>query len=152
MNIYFLLYLLFIVAPIGTIIHEVGHLIGAKIVKSDQISLSIGLGKRIGSFSFQNIQVNIHLLFFLGGCVNNRRDKPYQLLEMLCIIGAGPIHNAIYAIFFYLLSSVFYNQYIHILSLFNLWLAIINIIPFKMKDKQSDGYIMLSLLRKQKRF
>lgn len=147
MNFYFLLYLLLIVAPIGTIIHEVGHLIGAKIVKSDQISLSIGLGKRIGSLSFKNVQVNIHLLFFLGGYVSNKREKPYQLLEMICIIGAGPLHNAIYATIFYLISSVFYNQYIHILFLFNLWLAIINFIPFKIKDKQSDGYTILSLLR-----
>lgn len=149
MNIYFLLYLLFIVAPIGTIIHESGHLIGAKIVKADHISLTIGLGKKVGTFTFKNIELNIHAYFFVGGYVRNKRETPYKLLEMLCIIGCGPIHNGVFAAILYFLNSVFLNQYIHILFLFNLWLALVNIIPFKIKDKQSDGYMIFKILRQK---
>ena len=37
MNLNLLLFLIFIVAPIGTVIHELGHVIGASLVKSDRI-------------------------------------------------------------------------------------------------------------------
>lgn len=149
MNIYFLLYLLLVVAPIGTLIHETGHLIGARMMKADHISLSIGSGKKIGTLSFKKIQINIYMYFFLGGYVHNKRRKPYTLLEMLCIIGLGPINNGIFAAFFYMVSSMYFNPYIHILFLFNLWLALVNIIPLKIKDKQSDGYMILNLFRQK---
>lgn len=144
-----LLFLLFVVAPIGTIVHESGHAIGAKLVKADTINLSIGLGKEIGTFSFKNLRMTVHLFFFLGGFVQSNRKPAYRSLEIICITAFGSVNNGIFAILFYLLNGIYYNQYIQILFLFNLWLAIVNMIPFKLKGKQSDGYMILKTLFKE---
>lgn len=150
MNIYLLLFLLFIVAPIGTIIHESGHLIGAKLMRADYMILSIGYGKRLFIFKWNNIQIKIRSFFFIGGHVRNERDIPYRTSEMIWIIGFGPLLNGIFAVFFYLLYHLIPSDFLYLLFLFNLWLALINVIPFKMKEKQSDGYMILNLLRKNR--
>lgn len=149
MNIYLLLFLLLIVAPIGTIIHEGGHLIGAKLMKADHIVISIGSGKKILTFSVKNIQINVQMFYFIGGHVQNKRDVPYKLFEMICIISFGPILNGIFTVVFYLLYYILVSEYLYLLFLFNLWLMIINIIPFKFKGKHSDGYMIFNLLRKK---
>ena len=149
MNIYFILYLLLIVAPIGTIIHETGHLIGAIIVKADRISISIGLGKKIGTYSFRNVTINIHTLFFLGGYVQSQRKASYETSEVVWITIFGPINNAVFAMIFYFMNEIYVHPYIQILFLFNLWLAVVNIIPFKIRGKQSDGYMILKAILKR---
>src|SRR5690625_396800 len=127
MNVFnFVLFLLLLVAPIGTIIHEGGHAIGAKLVKADNINLSIGLGKKIGSISLRNFQITIHLFFFLGGFVQSSRKPAYHPLEIVCITAFGSISNGFFAILFYFLHGIYYNQYIQLLFLFNLWLALVN--------------------------
>ena len=142
----FLLFLFFVVAPIGTIIHESGHVIGAKIVKADNINLSIGLGRKIGTLSFGNFQITVNMLFFLGGYVQSHREPSYRSLEIICITAFGSINNALFALLFYLLYGIYYNHYIYLLFLFNLWLAFVNIIPFKISGKESDGYAILKTL------
>lgn len=140
MTFFFFLYLILIVAPIGTLIHESGHAFGANLVKANQITLSIGRGKKIGVIHFQKIQMHIRLLYFLGGFTQSKRKMPYNQKEIVCITLFGPLNNAIFAILFYLLYGMYANQYLHILFLFNLWLAVVNMLPFKFKGKQSDGY------------
>lgn len=139
-------YLLFIVGPIGTFIHETGHAIAARIVKADQIQLSIGLGRKIKDFSIGYVQIKIHLLFFLGGFVQSERRQPYQLLEKISIAFFGPLHNIIYAVLFYYINLYVERELIQLLFLFNLWLAIMNMIPFKIKGRRSDGYTILKIL------
>ena len=148
MNIYLLLFLLFIVAPIGTLIHEGGHLIGAKLMKADYLHVTIGYGKKLFTFKCKNIQIIICCFFFIGGHVKNERYVPYRTIEMISIIVFGPLLNGVFAVFFYMLYDLFPNEYLFLLFLFNGWLALINLIPFKVKDKQSDGYMILKLLRK----
>lgn len=149
MNIYLFIFLLLIVAPIGTIIHEGGHLIGAKTMKADRIVISIGYGRKLFAITFKNIQINIRVYYFIGGHVENKRKIPYKLAEMIWIIGFGPFLNGIFAVIFYILYQLAPSEYVYLLFLFNLWLALINVIPFKIKEKQSDGYIIFNLLRKQ---
>lgn len=148
MTIQLFLFLLLIVAPIGTIIHESGHLIGAKLMKADHIIISIGYGRKVFTFSFKNIRINICIFFFIGGYVHNKREVSYRVGEMIFIIALGPILNGIFATFFYWLSQLFPSEYLYLLFIFNLWLAFINTIPFKIKDKQSDGYMIFNLFRK----
>lgn len=147
MNIYFLLYLLFIVAPIGTFIHESGHALGAKLVKADKVVLSIGLGKIIGTISLRQIEIRLHTFFFIGGFVQSERHLPYTVGETCLISICGPLNNAVFASFLYILqTSYFDNYFMQVLYLFNVWLAIINIIPFKFTGKQSDGYTIVQAI------
>lgn len=142
MTFWFFLYILFIVSPISTFIHEFGHVYGAKTVKAESITLSIGLGRKLITIPVKRFQLTIHAFFFLGGFVRNRREVPFSRGEMIIITIFGPLNNGIFTLFFYGIYQFFPNQYILVLVFFNLWLAIVNIIPFKLWGRESDGFII----------
>src|SRR5699024_9651363 len=112
------------------------------------LHLTIGYGTKLFTFTCLNIQLIICRFFFIGGYVKNGRYLPYLTIAMLRIIVFERLLHVLFAVFFYMLYNLFPNVYIFLLLLFNLWLALINLIPFKVKDKQSDGYMILNLLRK----
>lgn len=149
MDIYLLLYLVFIVAPLSSLLHEMGHAAAARIVGADQITLSIGLGKRINTVIFDKVQITFHAIFFLGGLAKSERIIPYKSWEMVWITMIGPITNAFFAFLFYILYVMYPNDYLHLLFLFNLWLAFVNSIPFKIKERHSDGYLILQTITKK---
>lgn len=146
MDIYLLLYLVFVVAPIGTIIHECGHLFGAWATQADRITLSIGRGKQIMSFSGKKMQITIHAIFFLGGLAQSKRTTPYKAIEIIWVTFCGLLSSSIFAVLFYFLYNAYPNPYIQLLFLFNGWLAIVNSIPFKIKGMQSDGYTICKVI------
>lgn len=146
MNPILIVYLLLVVAPIGMIIHECGHAFGAKIIRANRITLTIGLGKQLFTFMLSNICVKIHAIYFMGGFTKTNRHTSYTNKDVFWITIFGPLNNALFAVIFFYLNVVFINPYIRLLFLFNLWLAVINLIPFKFKGKQSDGYILLDSL------
>lgn len=150
MNILLVLYLIIIVAPIGTIVHEIGHVLGAKAVGAEKVTLTIGSGKKIGTLTFLNLVVSVHALFFIGGFVKGKRKKPYNNSQLILIAIGGPISNIIFGFLFYFFYLFTLNDYIKLLFLFNLWLAIVNIIPFKLGNKHSDGYTIWQIIRKNK--
>jgi hypothetical protein len=146
MDISLFLFLVVAAAPAGTIIHESGHLLGACIAKADHMSLSIGKGKRIFSFSLSSIHITIYAFFFLGGFAHSRRKMPYQRKEMIWITACGLLSSSLFAAFFYLMYNTYENSYLQLLFLFNGWLAVVNSIPFKINGKQSDGYAICRLI------
>lgn len=151
MNIPLVLYLLFIVAPIGTFIHELGHALGAVLAKADTVILSIGSGKKTFQFSIKKIQIKIHNLFFIGGYIESERKLSYKNRDICLIAILGPMLNIIIAaVLFFIQKNVVNNDFIYILFLFNIWLALINIIPFKIGDKYSDGYTILRAIMKHR--
>lgn len=143
----YVLCLIFIVAPIGTFLHEMGHAAGAKMVKADIIIVSIGLGKNIGVISWHSIKIKLKAFFFIGGYVQSERKIAYKLFEIIWIAICGPLSNAIFAFLFYLLYVMYPIGFFKLLFLFNLWLAVINIIPFKLFGKQSDGYTIFTAIK-----
>lgn len=153
MDVYLLLFLFFIVAPIGTFIHETGHAFGAKMVKADQMLVTIGQGKRIATFNWSNICIHLHLLYFMGGSNASNCQIPYKVKDIIWITICGPLNNIVFALGFYLLYIIMPSPYMYILFLFNVWIAFINIIPFKIKQKQSDGYIIFkAIIRRESMF
>ncbi|GAB3052560.1 site-2 protease family protein [Virgibacillus ainsalahensis] len=146
MDIYLLLYLIFIVAPCSTTIHELGHAFAARSVNADRITLSVGMGKRIWKVFLGRVQIIFHLAFFVGGLAKSERKIPYQSVEIIWFTIWGPITSGIFALLAYILFTMYPNGYLQLLYLFNLWLAVVNIIPFKMKEKQTDGYIILKTI------
>lgn len=149
MTLFLLLFLFFIVAPIGMIIHEFGHAIGAIITKADRVILTIGLGNCMLTFNIKHINVKVHALYFLGGYTKTERRLAYTKTDVFWTTLFGPLNNGLFSLAFYCLYVVFLNPYIKLLFLFNLWLAVVNLIPFKYKGKQSDGYILLNTIRKK---
>ncbi|MEN1969111.1 site-2 protease family protein [Lentibacillus sp. N15] len=148
MDIYVVLLLIFIIAPISTFVHELGHVFGAKWAKADSIILSLGSGKKIAALSYKQIQFSIHTLFFLGGLAYNKRDKPYKPMEIIWISLCGPIGNGIAATVVFCLVGFSYGP-VRAFVLFNIWLGLINMIPFRLNGKQSDGYTIVQTICRQ---
>ncbi|WP_284141243.1 MULTISPECIES: site-2 protease family protein [unclassified Virgibacillus] len=145
----FILLFILLIAPISNTIHECGHMIGARITGADHMLLSIGIGKPIATFSLRRVTVTIHLFYFLGGMATNVRSIPYRPFEMAIITIGGPFFSILCAFVVGLLMGIYPNEILLLFLLFNLWIGIINLIPFKRKDKKSDGYILFKLIFKE---
>lgn len=139
----FILYIVFIIAPISMFIHEFGHAIGAKFVKADQVKINIGFGKRKTMMKIFSIHIFIFLCYFLGGYVISERNPSYTDLEKIIISLFGPIFNILLAIILYFTLKSFSNPFISVIYIFNFWLGFINLIPFKIFGKSSDGHTIL---------
>ncbi|GGA60925.1 site-2 protease family protein [Ornithinibacillus halotolerans] len=136
-------YLLFVVAPLSNLVHELGHLIGAKLAKADSITLLHGRGRTVQQFSFKNINIQFGWLFFTTGLTKSNREQAYHPNEKIYISFMGPFFNGIIVFIFYFLYQLLPNAYISLVVLYNSWLFIMNIIPFKIGKQRSDGYIII---------
>lgn len=148
MDIYLILYLIFAVAPISMMLHEFGHAFAARIVQADDITISIGKGKQLKIIGFKRTRLIIHTIYFLGGFAESTRNQPYKPREIVWITIFGPITNGIIAFLFYMLNELYPNNYLQLFFWFNVWLAVVNMIPLKLKEKQTDGYLIMKLILK----
>ncbi|MFC2948265.1 site-2 protease family protein [Virgibacillus sediminis] len=148
-NINLLLYLIFAAAPLSTMIHELGHAAAARLLRVDDVSLSIGSGKEIGSLEAAGIRINIHVCYFLGGVVQSVGNNTLKGREKVLISLAGPLASA-FSAFLAFLAMTGSNEYLHLFALFNLWLAAVNILPFKFRGKETDGYIIWTTIAKHR--
>lgn len=149
MDVFFLLYLFFVLVPISTIIHETGHVIGAKLVKADHILLVLGKGDRDYTISMKRFQIIIRNVLIYSGLTQSERLKPYSRREIAFITFCGPFSNIVLFLFFLYLYSIYNSDYLLVSMLFNGWIGFVNAIPFKVKNKMSDGYIILQQLFKK---
>lgn len=148
MTIYLLFYLILIVGPLSILLHESGHAIAARVVKADCITVSLGYGKILSSTVIERFQLNIHMVFFLGGLARSERKIPYKSSEIIWITISGPIANGLFTCLLYFIYVIYPNEYVYLLCLFNLYLTVVNIIPFRIKGKQTDGYTILKVLKR----
>ncbi|WP_226034634.1 site-2 protease family protein [Aquibacillus saliphilus] len=135
-----LLFVILIIAPLGAIIHEIGHLIGAYLMKANYGELTIGSGKQIKQFSIGHLKITLNLFLLFGGYATGNRETAFNGRETAIIALSGPLLNAIIATFLELL--LIDNLLINIFALYNWWLAIVNLIPFSVNGKQSDGFLV----------
>src|SRR5699024_3045680 len=117
--------------PIGTIVHELGHGIVALFAKADSVTLYIGLGKHIKTYEFNRFTIHLNAIFFIGGLTKSKRTPTYNAKEKVFIAMGGPACNAILVVLFIILFYPTHDPYIRLFILFQAWLMIINIIPFK---------------------
>lgn len=149
MDIYLFLFLIFFAAPVGIAVHEMGHMLGAKMVNADKTTLTIGTGNVIFRRAWKQTEITIRMLFFLGGAAGSQRKIPYELAEQIKITALGPLSNFLAAGFCYGLYIAYPGDYLLIVLLFNLWVGLINIIPYRMKGKESDGYTIRKIIKKK---
>lgn len=149
MDINLLLFLLFIGSPISIFIHELGHAVAAISLKANQITISIGSGQALFTIRIYHITVIINRVYFIGGMTKYKRTKGFTSKELIWLTILGPVFNGVTACIIFTLLAILSNTYLQLLFLFNLWLALANLLPFRIKDKQTDGYTIIQLLRER---
>lgn len=153
MDFFHFLALVIVISPISLFIHEWGHVIGAKFIHAEYIKLSIGMGKPLCRLlCFRNVIIEVNQIFFLGASTESKRNKPLLAKDHILISFMGPLVSLIVAILCYYLAWFLKDTYLYLTALFNLWLSIINSIPFKFGRRQSDGYTILKWLLKYTKY
>jgi len=145
----FILFFL-ITAPLAIFIHELGHALGARIVQAEKIHLYLGAGHKIGSFTCGKLTIHIGIFYFLGGFTLSERTPSYKKNERLIIILLGPVMNGAFSLVTYFLCKNLPFVNIRLFIYFNAWLFIMNLVPYKIGDKRSDGYMFLQTLLRDK--
>lgn len=148
-NLIILFYLVLIVAPISTVLHELGHVLGAKSVNADKVTLRIGRGKPLITQNRGRIRLIINRHFFIGGLTESEREPPYSRKEKMWITFLGPAVNGIFAVISFLFLYIYPNKYLTLFLLFNVWMAVGNFLPFRIGEGRTDGYTILQLLKRQ---
>ena len=139
--------LILLITPISLLFHELGHLLGAKYLKADRVVISIGSGKKIFSCNFNEMSIKIYLMIMFQAHTHSERQPKFNNKELAFITAMGPLFSLILTVFFGLLLCVITSEIIIYFFLFNLWLTITNLVPFKIKNQMSDGYLILTLLK-----
>ncbi|WP_405101338.1 site-2 protease family protein [Oceanobacillus sp. FSL H7-0719] len=147
MDINLLLFLIFIGSPISIFIHEFGHALAAIAIRANDITITIGSGREFYVVKWKRYIVKCNIFYFIGGASNYERDEPFTSKEMIWLTLLGPVFNGIAAGVIYFLLMIFPNVYLEIFFWFNMWLAIANLIPFRINEKQTDGYAIIQLLK-----
>lgn len=141
------LILVFIIAPISLLFHEIGHLVGASLMRATSVQLTIGLGKPLWQTKFANIHIMIRRFFLVNSVTSTVRTVPFSNREKITITMMGPLFSSMLTIITFIAYNVFIpTDVLYLFYMFNLWLVIINLIPFRIKHKQSDGYTICALL------
>lgn len=134
---------------LSLLIHEAGHIIAARLSSACNICLKIGAGKKLFAFRIGRLHVIIHRLFFLQFVTESESAKQYTNSEKIFISFLGPLFSIFFAGICYFLFTAFWDLHVLFFSfLFNLWVAVINLLPFKIGKKSSDGYVIFRLLNR----
>lgn len=141
-------FFLFVTVPVVNFLHELGHVFTSRIFGMTNTVLHLGTGPCLFRFQIVGIEINIHLVFFIGALSFSEYDEELQEWKRGIISIGGPLLNVMIALIS-LLLDVNENFHWELFILFNLWVGIVNMIPFKMKEKHSDGYLFIQTMYRQ---
>ena len=142
-----LLFFLFIV-PAVHLIHELGHVLLAKQFGIKETEIVLGIGPEWFRFSCAAIRFRVHYLVFLGGYSTNSREGVLSPEKVAFISLGGPLFNIASILLALPLLSEYDFLLFHLFILFSSWIGLVNLIPFKMGNRRSDGWqIATSLYR-----
>jgi len=137
-----------IIVPISLFWHELGHLLGAKLMRATHITLTIGTGKPILKWTFNNMTFIINRLFIFHSLTETNSFHTLSKKDKFVITLMGPISSLLLSFITFCFDIFLFNNVILVYaSLFNLWLGIVNLLPFKINEKQSDGYTILQIIK-----
>lgn len=142
------LFLIFIGSPFSVFMHELGHALAGIVAKTTQTTLYLGTGKKFFRFRCGRICFVVQRFYLFGGYTINERKSPYTTWELVYITASGPLMNGLVALGILFLWNTAANPYLSILFAFNVWLALGNLVPIRLKGKQTDGYTIMEILRK----
>lgn len=140
--------ILFLFVAIASLLfHEVGHAFAAIRSKCTSVTIHIGRGKQLLKFKIGRLSVVISIFFFFNYYVETSTDVVFSKYEKLKITLGGPVANGLLAVLLgFVYAWSWYNSFIFLCLMFNLWLFVFNLIPLKIGQKTSDGYTIYKLL------
>lgn len=140
-------YLLFLIGPVSIIVHEMGHVAGALLENARPIKMHIGRGKKCFHLQIKSIEIFVYRWYFLGGATEFSRSVPLSKKNVIITSLAGPLCNLIIAAILFLLSIRPMGEHYLLWCLFNVWLGLSNLFPYKWRGKPSDGYLVWRTVR-----
>jgi len=138
----------YVVVPLVHLIHEAGHVSMAKIHKVKKTEIGIGIGPKIADFNFKGTQIRINIIPFLGGYSSNDLTRELSHKEIAWISIGGPLFNLFSILLVLPFWTPFQFSFSALFVYFSLWIGIVNLIPFKLGEKCSDGWQVASSLIK----
>ncbi|MGP4060143.1 site-2 protease family protein [Halobacillus sp. H74] len=145
-----ILVLIFLVAPLSLFVHELGHVLPGLLFRSQRCVIHLGRGRLIHQVKFKKLHIKVGLLFFQGAYSINERQKQFSPWQKAWISGGGPLLNAVVSLLLFFIFWTRVNDYLSLFFLFNLYLAVVNIVPFSFRGRRSDGYLLLQWLKHRK--
>lgn len=145
-----ILIFLLIAAPITVFIHELGHALGSYLMKADKIELNIGAGPKLFSIQNRKWTICIYIFYMLGAHTASERYPYFSKTEQIVISAFGPLLNGVIGLIVQQWNPVDHLGICQLFALFNFWLFFINLIPFRIGGKQSDGYTILQKILTKK--
>jgi tetratricopeptide (TPR) repeat protein len=143
---------------IGVIIHEIGHLIFAKISGGNPKRMILGKGHEVHRFEFSKIKIIINNQFKGGFAMANFDNKNYIKLRRFIYVAGGALTNFIFAYFIFAIFNfdfLFFTgkQGINISSAFisaNFFLGFFSLIPYNLNYQgikiPTDGLSLVKIL------
>src|SRR5690625_1326027 len=122
--------LILLITPISLLFHELGHLLGAKHLKADRIVISIGSGKNIFSYDFNEMSIKIYLMIMFQAHTQSERQPEFNNKELAFITAMGPLFSLILRVFLGLLLCVITSYIVIYFFLFTFCLLITYLILF----------------------
>jgi len=136
----------YLVVPLVHLIHEAGHVCMAKLHKVKNTEIGIGVGPKIFDFYFKGTKIQLNIIPFLGGYSSNDQAGKLSHKEIALISFGGPLFTLLSIVFFLPFWTPFQFSFSALFVYFSLWIGIVNLIPFKIGEKQSDGWQIASSL------
>ncbi len=139
-----------ILFPISTFLHEMGHYITARMTGIKATEIRMGLGPAILKIKRPTLNLEVGLFFFLGAYTVSQGSEQTGDFQRLLISLNGPLVNLVLAIYAYLILKTpqgdVYEALVSLFAFINMWIAIGNLIPFQIKGRKSDGWIVFESL------
>ncbi|MUV39734.1 hypothetical protein JNUCC1_03618 [Lentibacillus sp. JNUCC-1] len=149
MGVLIIMLFLIVIVPVSNALHEAGHMAAAAAVHSDRFNMIIGSGRPLWQLDFGRLTITVHRMFFIGASAEQTRESPFTPLEKTWISLCGPLLNVFASLIGLMALNWISLPLIEWFILYNMWLGIMNLIPLKIKQRQSDGYIIAANLFKK---
>ncbi|KMJ58889.1 hypothetical protein AB685_07370 [Bacillus sp. LL01] len=138
----------YLVVPLVHLIHEAGHVSLAKLHKVNNTQIEIGIGPKLIQFSFRGTSVRINIIPFLGGHSTNDTQGELPHRKVAWISLGGPLFNLVSVLLVIPFWTPYQFSFSTLFILFSLWIGIVNLIPFKLGEKRSDGWQIVAAIIK----
>ncbi|MDF0728079.1 site-2 protease family protein [Cytobacillus sp. S13-E01] len=139
---------LLLAAPISNLLHEIGHILVARFFQVRGTQISLGIGPKLFGLKVGGTFLEINLVYFIGAFSKNDSSLEISDFKKAMIAVGGPVMNIVIAVVMMRIYEI-ENMLVSLTIFYNIWLGIMNLLPYKFIGKASDGWVFLSSLFEQ---